>query len=52
MNVGVVFAGGTGVRMKTTGKPKQFIELYGKPITVYTLEIFERSPEIVLRNTC
>ena len=46
MNVGVVFAGGTGVRMKTTGKPKQFIELYGKPIIVYTLEIFERSPEI------
>lgn len=46
MNVAIVFAGGTGIRMKTTGKPKQFIELYGKPIIIYTLEVFERHPEI------
>nr|WP_269140847.1 IspD/TarI family cytidylyltransferase [Pectinatus frisingensis] len=42
----MVFAGGTGIRMRTTGKPKQFIELYGKPIIIYTLEVFDRHPDI------
>lgn len=46
MNVALVFAGGTGIRMRTTGKPKQFIELYGKAIIIYTLEIFEHHEEI------
>ncbi|WP_196602246.1 IspD/TarI family cytidylyltransferase [Pectinatus frisingensis] len=46
MNIALVFAGGTGIRMRTTGKPKQFIELYGKPIIIYTLEVFERHPQI------
>lgn len=46
MNIGIIFAGGTGQRMKNTSKPKQFIELYGKPIIIYTLEIFEAHPEI------
>lgn len=42
MNVAVIFAGGTGQRMNTKTKPKQFLELYGKPIIIYTLEHFER----------
>lgn len=46
MNVALIFAGGTGVRMRRSAKPKQFLELYGKPIIIYTLEIFERHPEI------
>lgn len=46
MNIALVFAGGTGIRMHTTGKPKQFLEVYGKPIIVYTLEVFQRHEEI------
>lgn len=46
MNVAIVFAGGSGQRMRQTAKPKQFLELYGKPIIIYTLEVFERHPEI------
>ena len=39
-NVAVIFAGGTGQRMNTRTRPKQFLELHGKPIIVYTLEAF------------
>lgn len=46
MNIGLVFAGGSGQRMKNSAKPKQFLELYGKPIIIYTLEVFEKHPEI------
>lgn len=46
MNVAVIFAGGTGQRMRNTARPKQFLELYGKPIIIYTLEIFQKHPEI------
>lgn len=46
MNIALIFAGGTGTRMKNSGKPKQFLELYGKPIIIYTLEVFERHPLI------
>ena len=40
-NVALIFAGGTGKRMHAGGVPKQFLELYGKPIIIYTLEKFE-----------
>ncbi|MDO4316748.1 MAG: IspD/TarI family cytidylyltransferase [Lachnospiraceae bacterium] len=46
MNIGIIFAGGSGLRMKTNGKPKQFLELYGKPIIIHTLEVFEGHPDI------
>ncbi|OOR99860.1 2-C-methyl-D-erythritol 4-phosphate cytidylyltransferase [Haemophilus paracuniculus] len=42
----VIFAGGTGSRMKSSTKPKQFLELHGKPIIIYTLEHFESHPKI------
>lgn len=42
----VIFAGGTGSRMKTSTKPKQFLELHGKPIIIHTLEHFEQHPLI------
>ena len=45
-NIAVIFAGGTGKRMNTRSKPKQFLELHGKPILVYTLEVFNDHPEI------
>ncbi len=46
MNIALVFAGGTGQRMKNSAKPKQFLELYGKPIIIYTLEVFESNNNI------
>lgn len=45
-NVAVIFAGGTGNRMNTVSRPKQFLELRGKPIIIYTLELFDNHPEI------
>ena len=45
-NIAVIFAGGTGQRMNTKTKPKQFLELHGKPILIYTLEQFQQCKEI------
>lgn len=42
-NVAIIFAGGTGMRMNSKTRPKQFLELYGKPIIIYTMEQFEQS---------
>lgn len=41
MNCALIFAGGTGQRMNSRTRPKQFLELHGKPIIVYTLEQFQ-----------
>ncbi len=46
MNVGIIFAGGVGTRMNSKVKPKQFLELHGKPIIIYTLEHFENHKNI------
>jgi len=46
MNIALVFAGGTGQRMRNSAKPKQFLELYHKPIIIYTLEAFQKHPGI------
>ena len=45
-NIAVIFAGGSGTRMNTKSRPKQFLELHGKPIIIYTLELFDNHPEI------
>lgn len=45
-NIAVIFAGGAGHRMNTKSRPKQFLELNGKPIIIYTLELFDNHPEI------
>lgn len=42
MNIAIIFAGGTGQRMNSKTKPKQFLELHGKPIIIYTLEHFDQ----------
>ena len=46
MNIAVIFAGGSGQRMHSRDIPKQFLEMHGKPIIIYTLELFEKHPEI------
>lgn len=46
MNIAVIFAGGTGQRMNTKVLPKQFLEVHGKPIIIYTLEKFDAHEQI------
>lgn len=46
MNIALVFAGGTGQRINSKGKPKQFLELHGKSILIHTLKWFEECREI------
>jgi len=46
MNIGVIFAGGVGSRMHSKERPKQFLEMYSKPILVHTLEHFEVNSDI------
>ena len=43
MNIAVIFAGGVGKRMNSKDIPKQFLELFGKPIIIRTLEHFEKN---------
>lgn len=45
-NAVLIFAGGTGQRMNSKTLPKQFLELHGKPIIVYTLEQFDDHPMV------
>ncbi len=45
MNVAVVIAGGSGHRMGQD-IPKQFINVYDKPVIIYTLEGFQKHPQI------
>ena len=46
MNIAAIFAGGSGVRMHTKSRPKQLLELNGKPIIIYTLELFDNHPQV------
>ena len=45
MNLAIVIAGGSGTRMGLN-IPKQFVNIYDKPVIIYTLEGFERHPMI------
>ncbi len=45
MNAALIIAGGTGHRMRQD-IPKQFLNVYDKPVIIYTLESFQRHPEI------
>ena len=42
---GVVLAGGIGTRMGNVEKPKQFMEIGGKPIIIHTIEKFVMNPQ-------
>lgn len=46
MNIAVIFAGGVGKRMHSKDRPKQFLEMYNKPIIIHTLEHFENNKNI------
>ncbi len=41
MNIALVLAAGNGTRMGNNTIPKQFLEIYNKPIVVHTIEQFE-----------
>lgn len=45
MNIAIIIAGGSGHRMGQD-IPKQFINVYDKPILIYTLEGFQRHPMV------
>lgn len=45
MNIAIIIAGGIGSRLQRD-IPKQFLEIEGKPIIIYTLSTFQESPEI------
>lgn len=45
MNVPIILAGGVGSRVGAD-RPKQFIDILGKPVLVYTIELFQNHPEI------
>ena len=47
MNIAMIIAGGSGQRM-SQDIPKQFINVYDKPVIVYTLEAFQNS--LILQN--
>lgn len=44
-NIALVIAGGSGQRMHQD-IPKQFLNIYDKPVIIYTLEAFQRHPNI------
>ena len=46
MNIGVIFAGGVGSRMHSKERPKQFLDIYNKPIIVHTIEHFQECCDI------
>ena len=46
MNIAVIYAGGLGSRLHNYSRPKQFIEFRGKPVVIYTIEIFQHIPDV------
>ena len=44
-NIALIIAGGVGNRMGQD-IPKQFINVYDKPVIIYTLEAFQKHPKI------
>ena len=45
MITAMVLAGGVGSRVGAD-RPKQFVEIFGKPVVVYTIEIFQKNSNI------
>lgn len=45
MNIALIIAGGSGKRMQQE-IPKQFLNVNDKPIVIYTLEAFQKHPDI------
>lgn len=45
MNIALLIAGGKGARMNQD-IPKQFLNIHDKPVIIYTLQAFQKHPEI------
>jgi len=45
MNIAILIAGGSGKRMGQS-IPKQFINVNDRPVLIYTLESFQKHPQI------
>ncbi len=45
-NIAIIFAGGSGKRMKSSNLPKQFLEIEGNSIIGHTVNLFEQHPGI------
>lgn len=45
-NIALIFAGGVGNRMNSKARPKQFLEIHGKPIIIHTLDHFEENQQV------
>ncbi len=45
MNIAIILAGGSGKRMGQN-IPKQFLNIEDKPIIIYTMEVFQKHPNI------
>lgn len=46
MNYALILSGGIGTRMRQDGFPKQYLEVHGKPILMYTIDKFEKCEDI------
>lgn len=46
MTTALIFAGGSGTRMNSRARPKQFLQFYGKELIIHTLENFQSHPEV------
>lgn len=46
MNYAIIVSGGIGSRMKMGDRPKQYIEVNGRPVIAYTLERFQKAASI------
>lgn len=46
MNYAIILSGGIGTRMRTDGFPKQYIQVQGKPIILYTLQKFQDNKDV------
>lgn len=45
MIIAIILAGGVGTRVGAD-RPKQFVEVFGKPILAYTVDTFQNHPEV------
>ena len=45
MNIAMIIGGGSGQRMKNE-IPKQFLNVNDKPVILYTMEAFQKHPDI------
>ena len=46
MTNALIFAGGSGSRMNSRSRPKQFLQFYGKELIIHTLDNFQNHAEV------